>query len=337
MVVIMKKVSIIIPVYNVEKYITRCLNSVCAQTYNNIECILIDDCGTDESMRVAEQFVESYQGCITFKLLYHKNNKGQATARNTGIAAATGDFIFFFDSDDAITNNCIETLILLSEKYPDADFIQANTVTDNNEELMPYSFSITPPEYCHNKEELEQLILASLTMTVWNRLIKRSFILEHHLFFPDGILCEDMYWIYFLAKNVHSAVFTNQGTYLYYRNSNSDSNSMTWQNRYRHFVGQMVAARSFYSDIIQSKRISKYQRQYFAGNLVATMGNLSILHSICLWIEFWQLICRVAWSFKYKTTFYRIILFITLMPPFCFFAGAKGWMWRIKHYIVSKT
>lgn len=333
----MKKVSIIIPVYNVAKYITRCLDSVSSQTYDKIECILIDDCGTDESMRIVEEYVKFYKGSIEFKLTYHNENRGQASARNTGILAATGDYLFFLDSDDAITNNCIEILINLSEKYPDADFIQANTVIGNDDNLMPYTFSIKPPEYCNNKEVIDQLILSSLTMTVWNRLIKRPFIINHSLFFPDGISCEDMYWIYFLAKKVKVAAFTDKGTYLYYKNSNSDSNSITWTNKYKHFQGQMIAARDFFSDILQSKHVSKYQRQYFAGNLVAAMGNLMILHSIKLWGEFWLIVCKIAWCFKSKTSFYRFLLFITMMPPICFIAGTKGGLWRIKHYIVINT
>lgn len=333
----MKTISIIIPVYNVAKYIKRCLDSICAQAYNKIECILVDDCGNDNSMSIVEEYVKSYQGEISFKLLYHSDNKGQASARNTGIRAATGDFILFIDSDDAITPDCIQTLLNLSDKYPDAEFIQANTVIGNNKELMPYTFREEPPEFCDNKLELDRLILASLTMTVWNRLIKRSFLIDHQLFFPDGILCEDMYWIYFLAKEVKLAAFTSHGTYLYYRNSNSDANSMSRKSRFRHYQGQMVAAKAFFEDIKHTRTTSIYQRQYLAGNLVATMGNLAIVRSLREWIKFWNIVCNISWYFRSKITISRIILFISLMPPLCFLAGYKGWMWRLKQHVVSKT
>jgi glycosyltransferase involved in cell wall biosynthesis len=333
----MKTISIIIPVYNVEKYIVRCLDSICNQTFDNIECILVDDCGNDKSMNIAENYIRSYQGNIQFKLLYHQKNKGQATARNTGMRDATGDFIYFMDSDDAITPDCLDTLICLSEQYPDADFVQANTVTDKSKDLMPYTFNIVPPEYCNDKLELNRLILASLTMTVWNRLVKRSFLIENNLFFPDGILCEDMYWIYFLAKEVRAAAFTSQGTYLYYKNNNSDANSMSKTSRYRHYQGQMVAANAFFYDIRNSKHINIYQRQYFAGNLVAAMGNLAIVNSLRHWSNFWRLVCKISWTFKTKITISRLILFFIMMPPFCFLSGVKGWMWRIKKYIVSNV
>jgi glycosyltransferase involved in cell wall biosynthesis len=288
-------------------------------------------------MSIVEEYVKSYQGEISFKLLYHSDNKGQATARNTGIRAATGDFILFIDSDDAITSDCIQTLLNLSEKYPSAEFIQANTVTGNNKELMPYTFKEDPPEFCDNKLELNRLILASLTMTVWNRLIKRSFLIDHQLLFPDGILCEDMYWIYFLAKEARSAAFTSHGTYLYYRNNNSDANSMSRESRFRHYLGQMVAVKVFFEDIKHTKTTNIYQRQYLAGNLVATMGNLAIVHSLNEWIKFWNIVCKISWTFRSKITISRLMLFISMMPPLCFLAGYKGWMWRIKQFIVSKT
>jgi len=333
----MKTVSIIIPVYNVEPYIVRCLDSISNQTYKNIECLLVDDCGKDNSMSLVEKHINSYQGDIRFIVLHHSKNQGQATARNTGLRASTGDYIFFFDSDDEITPDCIETLISLSEKYPDADFIQANTVTGKGDELMPFTFNITPPEYSNDKLELNRLILTSLTMTVWNRLIKRSFLVEHHLFFPDGFLCEDMYWVYFLAKEVRAAAFTSQGTYLYYKNNGSDSTSMSQESRYKHYLGQTFAAKAFFKDICNSKHVNIYQRQYFAGNLVAMMGNLAIVNSLHSWCEFWKLICIISWAFHKRITLYRFILFILMMPPLCFLAGVKGWMWRIKMYIVSKV
>ena len=86
-------VSIIIPVYNVASYIKRCLQSVGAQSHKNLECILIDDCGTDGSIHFAEQFIKEYSGEIRFNILRHKHNCGLSAARNTGMKAANGDYI----------------------------------------------------------------------------------------------------------------------------------------------------------------------------------------------------------------------------------------------------
>ena len=95
------KVSIVIPVYNVEPYIEECLQSVMRQSYRGeIECILIDDCGTDNSMGIAVQLIEEYNGPIDIKVMHHEHNQGLSAARNTGIDAACGDYIYFLDSDD---------------------------------------------------------------------------------------------------------------------------------------------------------------------------------------------------------------------------------------------
>ena len=124
-------------------------------------------------------------------------------------------------------------------------------------------------------------------------------------------------------------------TYLYYRNSNSDANLMSRQSRFRHYQGQMVAANAFFKDIRNTKQINIYQRQYFAGNLVATMGNLAIVNSLYHWMVFWKLTCKITWAFKSKITFFRTLLFLSLMPPLCFLSAKKAWMWRLKHYIVN--
>ena len=97
------KVSIIIPVYNVSLYIERCIKSVMSQTYQDIECILVNDATPDDSIAIAERLIADYNGTIQFRILNHEHNKGQSTARNTGIDASTGDYLYFLDSDDEIT------------------------------------------------------------------------------------------------------------------------------------------------------------------------------------------------------------------------------------------
>lgn len=92
------KISIIIPVYNVAEYITECLQSVIRQTYQGeIECIIVEDCGTDNSIAVAERLIAEYRGSIEFRILHHERNRGLSAARNTGTDAATGDYIYYLD------------------------------------------------------------------------------------------------------------------------------------------------------------------------------------------------------------------------------------------------
>ncbi len=105
------KISIIVPVYNVAPYIAACLQSVMHQTCQDaLECILVDDCGTDNSMEVVGETLKAYKGPIDFKVVHHTQNRGLSAARNTGMAEATGDYVYFLDSDDEIAPDCIQRL-----------------------------------------------------------------------------------------------------------------------------------------------------------------------------------------------------------------------------------
>ena len=106
----MKKVSIIIPVYNVVDYIERCWKSVNAQTYSDIELIFVDDCGTDESISKLETLI-SEGSRFPVQIIKHKKNRGLSAARNTGIEASSGDYVYFLDSDDDLVPSCIEELV----------------------------------------------------------------------------------------------------------------------------------------------------------------------------------------------------------------------------------
>ena len=95
------RISIIIPVYNVELYVEECLQSVANQTMTEgIECIIVDDRGQDNSAAIAKQYIDSYKGDIRFTFIQREKNGGLSAARNTGIEAATGEYVYFLDSDD---------------------------------------------------------------------------------------------------------------------------------------------------------------------------------------------------------------------------------------------
>lgn len=104
------KVSIIIPVYNVSKYIERCLKSVLGQTWKDLEIILVDDCTPDDSMDIVRGILETSSRSDIVTILKHEKNRGLSAARNTGIRQATGNYLYFLDSDDYLPANGIELL-----------------------------------------------------------------------------------------------------------------------------------------------------------------------------------------------------------------------------------
>ena len=124
-------ISIIIPVYNVQDYIVRCLESITAQTYRgDIECILVDDRSTDQSTQLIEQFISSYQGHIEFKLIHHDYNQGPSGARNVGFKESHGELFTFVDSDDWIEPNMYEELYHLLSQDPKALFVTSGIIAE---------------------------------------------------------------------------------------------------------------------------------------------------------------------------------------------------------------
>ena len=123
-------ISIIIPVYNVQDYIIECLDSIAAQTYTTgVECILVDDCGNDNSMKMVNDYLDGYKGEIDFRILRHERNRGLSAARNTGIMNAKGKYVLFVDSDDSISAQCLMYFMQVVQKYPDAQMIAAGAKT----------------------------------------------------------------------------------------------------------------------------------------------------------------------------------------------------------------
>ena len=212
----MLTISIIIPVYKVEAYIEECLASVVAQSdaKANIECIIVDDCSPDGSMDIVRRFVDNYQGAVQFRLLRHEVNRGLSAARNTGIDAATGDYLLFVDSDDYLSADCLSTLVSGFDLCPGADVVQANNLWGVGLKSLWYHTSrpyvLTGGQAC-----MELLLFHRIPILAWNKLVNRQFVLSHQLYFIEGIIHEDIPWTYQLLSEVSTVVVLPQVTYYY--------------------------------------------------------------------------------------------------------------------------
>lgn len=176
-------ISVIVPIYNVENYILECLQSVAIQTKTkDVECILVDDCGTDKSVKVAEQFISAYEGDISFALLHHPENKGLSAARNTGIKNARGNYLFFLDSDDMIKPYCLDELLVLAETYR-ADMVQGSYESDLAS--MKHFEDSRLPEFSDDKSFIKRTLLNYDVNPVMaqNRLVRRQLVVENNLWF----------------------------------------------------------------------------------------------------------------------------------------------------------
>lgn len=213
------KVSIILPVYNVAPYISRCLKSVINQTHTgSMECILVDDCGQDDSIEKAQQIIDQYQGQIQFRIVRHEHNRGLSAARNTGIEVSHGDYLYFLDSDDWLDYHCIASMIALVERYPGVEAVQAGAIAHGGEAKpwLDMKNSILP-EFIQGRKAIKPIFLnrKQIPITAWNRLIKKDFLISHHLYFQEGLIHEDELWTFNLARYLTSLAILKQNVYHY--------------------------------------------------------------------------------------------------------------------------
>ena len=231
-------VSLIIPVYKVSLYIERCLKSVIKQTYNHFECILVDDASPDDSIAKCEQIITSYEGPIQFRILHHQENRGLSAARNTGIEAATGDYLLFIDSDDLISNDCVEKLtapILTNERI---EMVYGGWMrfSDDKPLTLPQNFKRYKRVLTTNEEVRNYFFRhISFIPAAWNKLVSRDFLNRYDLRFREGQLWEDILWTFFVMKHLSYMYSIPDVTYFYYDRPNSISTGTSKEERSRSF------------------------------------------------------------------------------------------------------
>ena len=216
-------ISVVIPVYNVEKYIRRCLESVIDQENDRykIECLIVDDCSPDSSMTIVRDLIEKNDDkSITFKIISHEKNKGLSEARNSGIKASTGDYLYFIDSDDDILENTFARYYSYLHEYPFVDVIMGNSL-EMECNLLTNS-SVTNVSLISDKQTIiYNLLCRKIDRHAWNKLIRRSLIVDNNLFFDTGLLYEDVTWTYRLFTTVSSVLIVPELTYMYEYNPSS--------------------------------------------------------------------------------------------------------------------
>lgn len=219
-------ISLIIPVYKVESYIQACIESVMSQTYNNFECIIVDDCGGDKSIEIAKNLVSGYTGDIEFTFLKNEKNSGISVSRNSAMKIAKGEFLYFLDSDDCLSPNALSSLIEKVKKYPEVDLVQGNFELQDPNDYRKSILCIEDksfPEYMSDKNQIGKTMLHwTFPVTSTNKLVRTSIVIENNLFFMEGIVHEDEFWRWLIYKYIKSLSFALDKTY-WYRTNNETS------------------------------------------------------------------------------------------------------------------
>lgn len=211
----MKKVSVILPVYNVEQYLAKSIESVLKQTYANFELIIVIDGSKDNSEAIANEFAQKDSRIK----VYLKPNGGLSDARNYGLNVATGEYIYFLDSDDWIEPNLLEeNLNILLKK--EADFIIFGFYQDNVNQDEKIIQQIKHIPTCDNWIKGDDLILTPYMLNIlgyaWNKMYKKKYLDQYLLSFAKGIsLVEDILFNAQVYQNSSKIIF-NQKTYVHY-------------------------------------------------------------------------------------------------------------------------
>lgn len=205
-------VSIIIPVYKTEAFIHECMVSVINQTYKNIEVILIDDAGNDNSLEIAEKLLT--EASVQYTVIKHSTNQGVSVARNEGVVAAGGDYIYFLDADDYIAPHCIESMVCAAQKY-NADMVYANhyDIFDSGE---PVEQPGAVADVCY-EAPLGAYVAGKLLSMVGNRLINKAFYTASGITFREKIRVEDELWSFSLILRARRVCRITALTYYYRR------------------------------------------------------------------------------------------------------------------------
>lgn len=232
------KISVILAVYNQEKYLKRAVNSLINQTigFNNLEVIMIDDCSTDNTKSIINEYISKYNNCIGISLSENSGTAGKP--RNIGLTHATAEFITFLDPDDTYEPKALELLYKqITQKKFNAVFCNSFTIIDNNK----YFTEIYPKDEMIIKYNDKLPIIINTISTVWGAIFSREFIIDHNIKFTENVWFEDNYFSLKFLINTKKVIFLNKYYgYDYYTNMESLNYSSNEKSIMKSFNGLLL-------------------------------------------------------------------------------------------------
>lgn len=221
--------SIILPIYNVEKYLRPCIDSILLQTYKDYEIILVDDGSKDSSGHICDEYGEKY---LCIKVL-HKPNGGLSDARNYGLPYAKGDYVFFVDSDDyLIDNEVLSKLVERSKSNPDVIAFKSVKWFESTDKLGTCTdrLQVSSPNLAATEMYLELIDKDTYYNSAWSKIIKRTLLTDNKIEFERGLLGEDNDWYYKVVSYVNTLELIDEPLYVYRQRAGSITKTSSTKN-----------------------------------------------------------------------------------------------------------
>lgn len=266
------KLSIIIPVYNVEQYLQNCVQSVLTQTYQDLQVILVDDGSTDSSGILCDQLAQQDSRIQ----VVHKSNGGLSDARNAGLKVATGDYVAFLDSDDVYlqADGLAQLMAVAQAEQPDVLLFQAMDIYPHRQSARK-AYDVDYLATHTSIEVFQKLVRTQcFNMSACFQLIRRDLLEEHQLYFEKGLLSEDVDWSLRLWRYVNKVRAINLPLYGYQHREGSISTTYTIRNlrSYEHIFAKFVK-------LYQERVVNDATELYWQ----TVMGYLAQMYTSCLY------------------------------------------------------
>lgn len=257
----MPKVSVIVPVYRVEKYIERCARSLFAQTLDDIEYLFIDDCTPDKSIDILKQVLNDYPKRKDRVIIHRMNqNSGQAKVREWGIKNSTGDYLVHCDSDDWVDINMYRTMYTKAVEEQ-ADVVVCDyAVSDGNNITRILSGCQT----LNIEAYIKDLLLERNSWSLCNKLFHRTSCYKENIMYPSQAMGEDMAITIQLLLNCKKMSYVHQQFYYYYSNDDSISRASSIDKRFRNYMQNKDNTEIVISSIEREGKLNKYKNEIIA-------------------------------------------------------------------------
>lgn len=281
-------ISVIVPCYNQAQYLDECLQSVLDQTYQNWECIIVNDGSPDHTEEVAKKWLEKDN---RFRYIY-KENGGLSSARNAGIREAKGEYLFFLDCDDLLPN--IDSFYIYSKHI---NIVKYDFISSNLQEILAFN-KITKDSFFNNKEEKELLgedvfrsfLKVDIPVIACNKLISRNLLLSSNITFKEGVYHEDELFTFLLCFFSKRVLLIQDITYQYNR---QNSNSITLNKTFKHF-DDLISIISYKINFYTDNRLDFTTDEMFLKIVIRDIKyilNYSIINSSRkIWIRYYNIL-----------------------------------------------